>query len=482
MCLSVFAITKPPFVITAAENADLSQSGGIFMRTQMKKPIAVFLAMLLSLLLPVGVMPGFELTAAAAATTWDYGYSGGEQTFTAPVSDYYKLEVWGAQGGTANAYRGGYGGYAVGSVWMDAGTTIYIYVGGAGGSNGSGGATLGGGYNGGGTANGNAGVNHVYGSGGGATHIAYAQGLLTSRASDYGTNLLIAAGGGGGGRWQPNYTDGQYGVGGSGGGATGQNAFYYAASSPATAAAGTQSGGGPGGTFGQGASASAVGTGGGGFYGGGYGGSGSGGSGYLNPALVSVGCEKHMAVFDDTGENYNNTNPNIKTVEVTGVGSGLADAAQTGHGYARISRVSTQAQYFGYSGGVQQMIVPYSGYYLLETWGAQGGSTSGYHGGYGAYSIGVAYLTAGQTLYAVVGGEGCGGQSGTGAAGGYNGGGMGTSGFVGIIDLLTNTSGVLGIIGIFVLNIILPVLLNLALSELFRKKGWIKFGDMKLPE
>ncbi len=65
---------------------------------------------------------------------------------------------------------------------------------------------------------------------------------------------------------------------------------------------------------------------------------------------------------------------------------------------------------------------------------------------------------------------------------GYNGGGMGTSGFVGIIDLLTNTSGVLGIIGIFVLNIILPVLLNLALSELFRKKGWIKFGDMKLPE
>ena len=65
---------------------------------------------------------------------------------------------------------------------------------------------------------------------------------------------------------------------------------------------------------------------------------------------------------------------------------------------------------------------------------------------------------------------------------GYNGGGMGTSGLVGIIDLLTNTSGAIGIIGIFLLNIILPAALNFALSEIFRKKGWIKFGDMKLPE
>lgn len=65
---------------------------------------------------------------------------------------------------------------------------------------------------------------------------------------------------------------------------------------------------------------------------------------------------------------------------------------------------------------------------------------------------------------------------------GYNGGGMGTSGFVGIIDLLTNTTGALGIIGIFLLNIILPALLNILLSELFRKKGWIKAGDMKLPD
>ena len=65
---------------------------------------------------------------------------------------------------------------------------------------------------------------------------------------------------------------------------------------------------------------------------------------------------------------------------------------------------------------------------------------------------------------------------------GFNGGGMGTSGFVGIIDLLTNTSGAFGIIGIFLLNVILPAILNFVISELFRKKGWIQFGDMKLPE
>lgn len=64
----------------------------------------------------------------------------------------------------------------------------------------------------------------------------------------------------------------------------------------------------------------------------------------------------------------------------------------------------------------------------------------------------------------------------------HNGGGMGTSGFVGVIDLFTNTSGALGVVGIILLMIILPAVLNLVISEFMRKKGWIKFGDMKLPE
>ena len=63
---------------------------------------------------------------------------------------------------------------------------------------------------------------------------------------------------------------------------------------------------------------------------------------------------------------------------------------------------------------------------------------------------------------------------------GYNGGGMGTSGFVGIIDAVTYTTGALGYVGIALLMVVLPVVLNLLISEFMRKKGWIKEGDMRL--
>ncbi len=65
---------------------------------------------------------------------------------------------------------------------------------------------------------------------------------------------------------------------------------------------------------------------------------------------------------------------------------------------------------------------------------------------------------------------------------GASGGGMGTSGLVGVFDLFNYTSGALGIVGIILLMIVLPAVLNLAISEFMRKKGWIKFGDMKLPD
>ena len=65
---------------------------------------------------------------------------------------------------------------------------------------------------------------------------------------------------------------------------------------------------------------------------------------------------------------------------------------------------------------------------------------------------------------------------------GTAGGGMGTSGLVGVFDLFKFTSGAVGVIGIILLMFILPALLNFIISELFRKKGWIQFGDMKLPE
>ena len=135
-----------------------------------------------------------------------YKNTGSVQTFTAPSSTTYKLEVWGAQGGWAGyprAVDGGKGGYSKGNSSLSANVTVYICVGGEGiGSGSSGDKTNGGipaanagGYNGGGRST--AWGNTSHGSGGGATHIAIKTGLLSSLASSK-SNVLIVAGGGGG--------------------------------------------------------------------------------------------------------------------------------------------------------------------------------------------------------------------------------------------------------------------------------------------
>lgn len=74
---------------------------------------------------------------------FSFDYSGEIQTFTAPKDGVYKLEVWGAQGGTADdgentTASGGYGSYSVGEVELHQGDTLYIGVGGQGGYNGGG--------------------------------------------------------------------------------------------------------------------------------------------------------------------------------------------------------------------------------------------------------------------------------------------------------------------------------------------------------
>lgn len=67
---------------------------------------------------------------------------------------------------------------------------------------------------------------------------------------------------------------------------------------------------------------------------------------------------------------------------------------------------------FYYTGTVQTWVVPVSGIYQLEVWGAQGGSDDTYVGGFGGYSTGEVDLQEGDILYIAVGGQN-----------GYNGGG-----------------------------------------------------------
>jgi len=79
---------------------------------------------------------------------------------------------------------------------------------------------------------------------------------------------------------------------------------------------------------------------------------------------------------------------------------------------------------FPYTGNIQSFTAPVTGAYKLETWGAQGGGSATEIGGKGGYTTTTYHMTAGTTIYIVVGGQGTIGQGP--AAAGYNDGGAGT--------------------------------------------------------
>lgn len=278
-------------------------------------------------------------------------YSGSEEIFIIPKTGKYLIEAWGAQGGDANEYKGGYGAYSRGYTILPQGTSLFINVGGAGVSNCT--STCSGGYNGGGSA---AGRSDIFsGSGGGATSIATTTGLLTSLDAD---KLLVIAGGGGGTSFQsPNYT----GEGGSGGGYVGSDGT---ALNPgwSSGTGGTQkiggisglSGRGQNGSLGQGGNGTQFSAGGGGGYWGGGASNQSGaggGSGYLgtkyllDAAMYCYNCKETFTAATKTisVDNYSNTPTPYN--------------AKKGHGYARITFISDAGDvhyniFFDPNGGV----------------------------------------------------------------------------------------------------------------------------------
>jgi hypothetical protein len=200
------------------------------------------------------------------------------QPFELPVpadaSAVFQFEMYGASGGTGRSSQGGAGGRAVGSVQVEPGDLLTVFVGGQGA--GGGGAddgpcfTRAGGYNGGGRGS------QGGSGGGGATDVRLGGVALSDR-------VLVAGGGGGCG--SSTCTD----AGGGGGGTNGANG-----EGGRPGLGGTQNQGGAGnnsGTFGLGGAAQTCndnGGGGGGWYGGGAGVTSNeaagGGSGHL--ALV----------------------------------------------------------------------------------------------------------------------------------------------------------------------------------------------------
>ena len=74
----------------------------------------------------------------------------------------------------------------------------------------------------------------------------------------------------------------------------------------------------------------------------------------------------------------------------------------------------------------QSLVIPTTGYYKLEVWGASGGGPCK---GYGGYSSGVIKLDKDKELFINVGGSGTNGTSAQKGLGGYNGGGSGGKGY-----------------------------------------------------
>ena len=269
-------------------------------------------------------------------TEWAFDYTGGKQTFTAPVNGTYKLEVWGAQGYTINSYMGGYGGYSTGKIIFSKNQEIYLFVG----EKGKGGLANNTRYssypN---SLNAIAGDNVSYiGSGGGSTHIALENSLISQITKL--EKLIIVSGGGGASTW----TSGNYwsGTGGSGGGFKG-NSGQSNISNFLPGGGGTQNSGGNSGSngtagnFGLSELTNPSGScGGGGYYGGGtsWGSAGGGGSGYIGNTLLT---EKSMYCYNCQESNEIST----KTISTTCTSATpIANCAKQGNGYARITLIS----------------------------------------------------------------------------------------------------------------------------------------------
>ena len=281
----------------------------------------------------------------------------GEQTFIAPISGTYKLEVWGASGGTVSqSYRGGYGAYSTGDIHIDENQVLYINIGGVGEVTSSAIDQIAqGGYNGGGSgANYSLQAGRVAGDGGGATHIAFVSGKLASlekykgSLSDdgkyYVSNDIVIVSGGGGGSWYfPTDVNYHTVTPGDAGGIQASNSVAWTeqAYGYVYASGGTQIGTGTQyatvkGGFGEGASRTNYITagGGGGFFGGNAGDLvGAGGSSYIaNPLLTN----KSMYCYNCQESSEEST----KTISTTCVNeTPTEDCAKIGNGYARITYI-----------------------------------------------------------------------------------------------------------------------------------------------
>ena len=126
------------------------------------------------------------------STVNTYSYTGSEQEYTVPEDGYYKIECWGAQGGTYQYAVGGKGAYTKGIIKLSKGEKLYVYVGEC--YNGARETMC---YNGGGSGSYASLGNTTNTNGGGATDIRLINGNWNNFNS-LKSRIMVAAGGGGG--------------------------------------------------------------------------------------------------------------------------------------------------------------------------------------------------------------------------------------------------------------------------------------------
>lgn len=270
-------------------------------------------------------------------------YSGSVKSIALPKGTY-KLECWGAQGGSySTTYYGGKGGYSYGTLTLEANsTTLYAYAGGQGAYYSSTTTLTAGGFNGGGSCySGSSSYPGTAVTGGGGSDFRIGTDSLYAR-------VIVAGGGGGGNYYSSSYAsnttgDGTYaGIGGYGGGTSGQGRIYSTSTSYFSGG-GSQTAGGDGyssydGSFGTGNTTATTRSAGGG--GGWYGGSsgrrvgGGGGSGYVYTSSTASnypsGCLLNSSHYlADASTKAGNTS-------FTAPG-GSSETGHSGNGYCRIT-------------------------------------------------------------------------------------------------------------------------------------------------
>lgn len=382
-------------------------------------------------------------SANSNSSVMNFDYTGSVQTTTL-TPGRYKLECWGAEGGNGTDYpnTNGKGGYSVGVLTLSQTLNIFIYAGGAGIATPSASewTITNGGFNGGGWTRS---YNKSVGSGGGGSDIRIGQDSLYAR-------VIVAGGGGGSGNGQgaSGHGGGYNGIGyvaGTGSVSINNNGYNNVIGNYATQTTGgdcivyqsDEQNNSKAGTFGIGAcfysnnsSNTASGGGGGGWYGGGATNhcSGGGGSGYVytssSVSSYPSGCLLNSSYYLTDAQTIAGNQSFLAP-------SGSTETGHSGNGYVRITKLTdviylthanNDIMNFDYTGSTQSKTLK-PGTYTIECWGGQGGSYSGYIGGYGGYSKGTITLTKATTVYISVGGAG----SSSSTAAGFNGGGTGIS-------------------------------------------------------